>query len=66
MTVINDLSTDRRVHKHSLLLAEMGCHVALFGRKSNRSLPVPDVAERTRLFRIPFKRGPLMYITFNL
>jgi len=66
IAVISDLSTDMRVQKQALLLTEMGFTVTLIGRKAGESpslfLPRVKVLRLSVLFR----RGPMMYILFNL
>jgi glycosyltransferase involved in cell wall biosynthesis len=66
IAVISDLSTDMRVQKQALLLTDMGYIVTLIGRNTGRSpsLFLPRV--RIRRLRVLFRRGPLMYILFNV
>jgi glycosyltransferase involved in cell wall biosynthesis len=65
ITVISDLFTDMRVQKHAILLAEMGCSVELIGRRDGRS-PLPSLQGiSARRIRIPFRKGPMMYLSFN-
>jgi glycosyltransferase involved in cell wall biosynthesis len=66
IAVISDLSTDMRVQKHASLLAGMGCSVSLIGRYTGHSpaLSLPGI--RTIKIRVPFRKGPVMYLLFNL
>lgn len=66
MSVINDLSTDQRVHKHCLLLHELGYDVLLIGRTTSASRPLGSRPYRTHRMRLPFERGPLFYASYNL
>jgi glycosyltransferase involved in cell wall biosynthesis len=66
IAVISDLSTDMRVQKQALLLTDMGYTVTLIGRYTGKSpsLFLPRV--RIKRLRVLFRRGPLMYILFNV
>jgi len=66
IAVISDLSTDMRVQKQALLLTEMGFTVTLIGRNTGASpsLFLPRI--RIKRLRVIFRRGPLMYIVFNI
>jgi glycosyltransferase involved in cell wall biosynthesis len=66
IAVISDLSTDMRVQKQALLLTEMGYSVTLIGRNSGKSpsLFLPRI--RIIRLRVLFRRGPMMYILFNV
>jgi glycosyltransferase involved in cell wall biosynthesis len=65
VAVISDLYTDMRVQKHAEVLRDMGYSVNLVGRRSGIT-PLPSLngitAER---LRVPFRKGPLMYLFFN-
>jgi glycosyltransferase involved in cell wall biosynthesis len=66
IAVISDLTTDMRVSKLALLMAEEGLEVSVIGRLSGYPLPpaVPGI-KATRLW-VPFRKGPAMYLCFNL
>ncbi len=66
IAVISDLSTDMRVRKLALLMVEEGLDVTVIGRYSGNS--VPPVIKGVNVFRIkvPFSKGPAMYVLFNL
>ena len=66
MSVINDLSTDQRVHKHCTLLGQKGFDVLLIGRTTSSSAPLAERAYRTHRMRLPFETGPLFYACFNI
>lgn len=65
IAVISDLFTDMRVQKHAEVLREMGYSVNVIGRHSRRApLPALEGIVTERL-RIPFRKGPMMYLFFN-
>jgi glycosyltransferase involved in cell wall biosynthesis len=66
MRVISDLATDMRVQKHALLLKEMGCDVTVLGRWRSAVIPVVLPGIKTKRIQIPFKKGPCMYLMFNI
>jgi glycosyltransferase involved in cell wall biosynthesis len=66
VSVINDLSTDQRVHKHCVLLRQKGYHVLLIGRETASSVPL-DIRDYSMYrMKLPFQKGPLFYASFNL
>lgn len=64
--MINDLSTDQRVHKHCMLLVRKGYGVLLIGRQTSQSVPLEQRPYETYRMRLPFEKGPLFYAWFNL
>jgi glycosyltransferase involved in cell wall biosynthesis len=66
VSVINDLSTDQRVHKHCMLLSNLGYDVLLIGRQKSDSVPLDNRAYRTYRMQLPFEKGPLFYACYNL
>lgn len=54
-----------RVQKHAMLLAGEGYEVTLIGRETGSRLPLPMPGIDAGRIRVPFKKGPGMYILFN-
>lgn len=65
VSVINDLSTDQRVHKICASLHDDGCEVKLVGRKLSSSLPIKR-EYKTKRMRLLFTKGALFYAAFNM
>ncbi len=66
VSVINDLSTDQRVHKVCTTLHQLGYQVTLVGRKQRKSLPlIPRNYSTKRLFLL-FESGPFFYLEFQI
>jgi glycosyltransferase involved in cell wall biosynthesis len=66
VSVINDLSTDQRVHKVCTTLHGMGYDILLVGRRQRKSLPLsPREYDTKRMFLI-FEKGPLFYTEFQV
>jgi glycosyltransferase involved in cell wall biosynthesis len=66
IAVISDLATDMRVQKQASLLVEMGCEVTVLGRRRYNSLPCDLPGIKVFRIRVPFRKGPGMYLIFNL
>ena len=66
VSVINDLATDQRVHRHCLCLADNDFHVQLVGRKLNSSAALDVRSYQMHRFDLPFEKGPLFYATYNI
>ena len=66
IAVISDLYTDMRVRKHASLLSEMGFDVTVIGRKSGDTPDSSIMPAKIIRLKIPFRRGPLMYISYNM
>ncbi|MEO8412372.1 MAG: glycosyltransferase [Ginsengibacter sp.] len=66
VSVISDIVTDQRVQKECNTLYKMGYDVLLIGRKSNHSFLLKEFPYGVIRFANLFRRGPLMYLVFNL
>lgn len=66
VSVINDLVTDRRVHKSCLLLAEEGYEVLLVGRILRHSLLMDERPYQSHRMKLWFEKGVLFYVEFTI
>ncbi len=66
VSVINDLSTDQRVHKMCSSLDEMGYTVLLVGRRQRRSLVLEPRNYTTHRMFLLFEQGVLFYAFFQI
>ena len=66
MSVINDLSTDQRVHKHCLMLGRKGYDVLLIGRNTASSSELDARSYQTHRMTLPFEKGPLFYASYSI
>jgi len=65
IAVISDLSTDMRVRKQALLLADEGCSVTVIGRAAGGKLSVDLPGVKINRIKVFFRKGPAMYLFFN-
>lgn len=66
VSVINDLVTDRRVHKTCMLLTQQGFEVVLVGRVLTHSLPLDERAYKTHRMKLWFTKGVAFYAEFTI
>jgi glycosyltransferase involved in cell wall biosynthesis len=64
--VTNDLVHDQRVHKMATTLQADGWAPLLIGRRRRQSSPLPHRPYDTLRMRLPFERGKLFYLSYNL
>ena len=66
VSVISDLVTDQRVQRECNTFYKTGYDVLLIGRKSKNTFVLNELPYKVIRFHNLFRRGPLMYLFFNL
>ena len=66
VSVISDIVTDQRVQKECNTFREMGYDILLIGRKSRNTFLLDKLPYKVIRFANPFRRGPFMYLVFNM
>jgi glycosyltransferase involved in cell wall biosynthesis len=66
VSVINDLVTDRRVHKTCMVLTEQGYDVVLVGRVLKNSLPLDNRQYKMHRMSLWFEKGVFFYVEFTV
>lgn len=66
VSVISDIVTDQRVQKECNTFHKMGYDVLLLGRKSKNTFLLNELDYKVIRFPNLFRRGPLMYLIFNI
>ncbi len=66
VSVINDLVTDRRVHKTCMLLTEQGYDVTLVGRVLKNSLALDKRLYETHRMKLWLEKGVAFYAEFTI
>ena len=66
VSVISDIVTDQRVQKECNTFHNMGYTVLLIGRKSRNTFLLNEFPYRIIRFGNPFRKGPFMYLVFNI
>lgn len=66
IAVINDIFTDQRVLKQESLLKELHFTVNIIGRRLKGSTELPGSLLRNSRFKLLFRKGPGMYLAFNV
>ncbi|MFP4555817.1 MAG: glycosyltransferase [Bacteroidales bacterium] len=66
LLVTNDIAADQRLHRTALTLSEAGYKVTAVGRRLKHTPKKIQRPYSVKLFRLPFKKGPLFYAAYNI
>ncbi|MFO8020956.1 MAG: glycosyltransferase [Perlabentimonas sp.] len=66
LLVTNDIIADQRLHRTALTLFDAGYIVTAVGRRLKFTPKIIDKPYGVKLFRLPFKKGPLFYALYNI
>lgn len=66
LLVTNDISQDQRMHRIATSLCDIGLDVELIGRQKKNSLPLKKRKYNTKRLKLPFHKGILFYLSYNL
>jgi len=66
VSAISDIVTDQRVQKECNTFHKMGYDVLVLGRKSKNTFLLNELPYKIIRFQNLFRRGPLMYLVFNV
>jgi glycosyltransferase involved in cell wall biosynthesis len=66
VSVTSDLVTDQRVNRNCLALRDQGFRVLLVGRELPESGPVGERPYEVKRLKLPFRKGPLFYASYNI
>jgi len=66
LLVTNDICQDQRMDRIASSLCDMGLDVELVGRQKKNSLPLKNRRYKTRRLKLPFHKGILFYLSYNL
>lgn len=66
LLAISDLVSDQRVHRTATSLQNAGYKVLAVGRRIKSTPKKVERSYQIHLFRLPFRKGPLLYLSYNI